>query len=109
MVGVNTRRIREYTMFFVSVLAGLAGVLIAIDYNLEPYASNLHAIRAYGRTIIGGVGSIPGVLLAGLITDTAENLGGFLFNSSYKEVYSFLIVFLFLLFRPQGMFGNKKD
>lgn len=109
IIGVSTRRIRGYAMALISLVAGIAGILIALEFNLEPFASNMHAIKAFGRTIIGGTGSIFGVILAGLITETAEQGGGFLLSSSFKEVYSFIIVFLFLLFRPQGLLGVKRE
>ena len=109
LIGINTRRIRYLTMLLASLAAGLAGVFIALEFNLEPYASNLQAIRAFGRTIVGGTGSIAGVIVAGLFIDTAEHVGGFLLTSTYKEIYSFAIVFLFLLFRPQGILGQKRE
>lgn len=109
VIGINTRRMRYIAMVLISILAGLAGALIATEYNLEPYASSLQAVRGYGRTIIGGIGSIPGVLLASVLTDGAENIGAFFVSSSYKEVFSFLFVFIFLLVRPWGLFGKKRD
>lgn len=109
IVGINTRRVRYYAMLLISLLAGVAGVLLALEFNLEPYASNLQAIRGFARTIVGGIGSVPGVLLSGLLMDGAEHIGGFFLNSSYKELYSFVIVFLFLLLRPQGLFGTKQN
>lgn len=108
IIGVSTRKIRYITILLASLIAGIAGILIALEFNLEPYASNLHAIRAYGRTIIGGTGSIIGVLVSGLIIDTTEHLGGFFMTSTYKELYSFAIVFIFLLIRPAGIFGSHK-
>lgn len=109
IVGINTQQVRYYTMLLISLLAGVAGILLALEFNLEPYASNMHAIRGFARTIVGGIGSVPGVLFSGLLMDGAEHIGGFLLNSSYKELYSFVIVFLFLLFRPQGLLGAKRD
>jgi len=109
IIGINTRRLRNYAMTLISLVAGIAGILIAIEFNLEPFASNMHAIKAFGRTIVGGTGSVAGAMLAGLLTETAEQGGGFLLSSSFKEVYSFLVVFLFLLLRPQGLFGQKKE
>lgn len=109
VLGINTRKIRYLTMLLVSGIAGVAGIFIALEFNLEPYASNMHAIRAFGRTIVGGTGSIAGVLLSGFLIDTAEQAGGYFATSTYKELYSFLIVFLFLLFRPQGILGAKRD
>lgn len=109
VIGINTRRIRYLTMLIVSLVAGVAGILIALEFNLEPYASNRHAINAFGRTIVGGTGSIAGVLLSGFLIDTAEQAGGYALTSTYKELYSFAIVFLFLLFRPQGILGSKRD
>lgn len=96
-------------MFLASLITGIAGVLIAIEFNLEPYASTMHAVRAFGRTIVGGTGSIPGVLLASFIMDGSEHIGGYAITSTYKELYTFVIIFLFLLFRPYGLLGQKRD
>ncbi len=109
IIGVSTRRVRYLTMGIISFLGGLAGVLIALEYNLDPYASTLHAVRMFARTIVAGVGSVPGVLASGLLIDSAENIGGYFISSSFKDAYSFILVFLFLLFRPQGLFGSKKE
>ncbi|MBI4135562.1 branched-chain amino acid ABC transporter permease [Candidatus Uhrbacteria bacterium] len=109
IIGVNTKRIRYLTMLLASLITGLAGIFIALEFNLEPYASTWHAILAYGQTIVGGTGSILGVFLAGLMTYGAEHIGGYVITSTYKELYAFAIVFLFLLLRPAGIFGKKRD
>lgn len=109
VIGINTKKIRYLTMLISSLLAGVAGVLIAIEYNLEPYASTLHAVRAFARTIVAGVGSPLGVLPAGIMMDGAENIGGYFLSNSFKEVYAFMVVVLFLFLRPQGMFGPKRE
>ena len=109
IIGINTRRVRYLTMALTSFIGGVAGVLLALEYSLDPYASTLHAVRMFARTIVAGVGSVPGVLFSGLLIDGAENLGGYFISSSFKDAYSFIIVFLFLLLRPRGLFGPKKD
>lgn len=109
IIGISTRAVRYRTMALISLLGGVAGVLIALEYNLDPYSSTLHAVRMFARTIVAGVGSVPGVIASGLLIDGAENLGGYFISSSFKDAYSFLLVFLFLLLRPRGLFGPKKD
>lgn len=109
IIGINTRRVRHLTMALISLLGGVAGVLIALEYSLDPYASTLHAVRMFARTIVAGVGSVPGVLVSGFLIDGAENLGGYFISSSFKDAYSFILVFLFLLLRLRGLFGPNKD
>lgn len=109
IVGINTKRIRALAITLASLLAGIGGILIALEYNLEPHAAATHAIRAFSRTIVGGVGSIPGVIVSGLLIESGENLGAFFISSSYQSILTFTLIFLFLIFRPQGIFGSRKE
>lgn len=107
VVGINARRMRHLAFMLGSTLAGLAGVLFALRVGLEPNQSVLLGLKGFFRAVIGGVGSIPGAIAGNLILETAENVGAFYFNSAFKEIFSFLAIFAFLLIRPQGLFGHR--
>lgn len=108
VVGINARRQRLVAFAIGSMIAGLAGVLFALRFGLEPNQSVAIGITAFIRAVIGGVGSIPGALAGNFLLETAENVGAFYFNSAFKEIFSFLAIFGFLLLRPQGLFGPRR-
>lgn len=107
IIGINPKHIRLATICLGSALAGVAGILFAIEYGMQPNLATGLTIRAFSRSVVGGVGSIPGALLGSVVIEAAEVFGGFYWVTAYKEVISFLIVFLFLLYRPKGILGNK--
>ena len=107
VVGINARRMRNFAFSLGSSMAGIAGVLFALRFGLEPNQSVLIGLRGFFRAVIGGVGSSPGAIVGNIIIETAENVGAFYFNSAFKEIFSFLAIFGFLIFRPQGLFGPR--
>lgn len=109
VIGINTRRIRHLAFALGSGLAAIAGILFACKFGLEPNLSLPVALKAFGRSVVGGIGSIPGAILGSLILETAENVGAFSVSSAFKDVFSFGVIFLFLLLRPQGLLGNRRD
>lgn len=109
VVGIDTRRVRHLAFAVGSALAGIAGILFAVKFSLEPNQSVLIGIKAFSRAVIGGVGSIPGAILGNVIIETAENVSAFYTHNAFKEVFSFLAVFGFLLFRPHGITGGRRS
>lgn len=109
VIGINTRRIRHLAFCLGSALASVAGILFACKFGLEPNQSLPVALKAFGRAVVGGIGSIPGAILGNLIIETAENVGAFYVSSAFKDVFSFVVIFLFLLLRPQGLLGQRRD
>lgn len=109
IIGINTRRIRHLAFALGSGLAAIAGILFALKFGLEPNQSLPVALKAFGRAVVGGIGSIPGAILGNLILETAENVGAFYVSSAFKDVFSFIVIFLFLLLRPHGVLGQRRD
>lgn len=107
IIGIATTRVRTGVFALASFLAGIAGVFFAIEYGLQPGLTTALAIKAFGRAVIGGIGSVPGALVGSILLDAVEVAGAWFWNSAYKEVVSFVMVFLFLLYRPSGLFGRK--
>jgi branched-chain amino acid transport system permease protein len=106
IVGVNVQQIRVITFFFCSFTAGIAGVLSAILFHLEPNRSLFYAMDAFSSAIVGGLGSVPGAVVAALGINFISDAGGFFLSSAFDDLFGFLLAFLFLLYRPQGLFGK---
>jgi branched-chain amino acid transport system permease protein len=92
-----------------SAIAGIAAILVSLEQNLEPMMGTSLMIKGFTGAIIGGIGSVPGAILGSFLLGFAENFGiGFL-PSGYKDAIAFIVLLLFLLFRPQGILGIKRD
>lgn len=107
VVGIDVRRVRLAAFLCTAFLAGIVGILYALEFDLNPSMGTEIAIRSFSRALIGGAGSIPGAVFGSFIIEGAEDIGAFFFTAGMKNVFSFAIVFLFLLFRPRGIFGEK--
>jgi branched-subunit amino acid ABC-type transport system permease component len=108
IVGISSKRIFAWSFVLGSAIAGVGGVLIALEQNLEPMLGTSLMIKGFTGAIIGGVGSVPGAVLGSFLLGLAENFGIWYLPSGYKDAIAFVILFAFLLFRPQGILGIKK-
>jgi branched-chain amino acid transport system permease protein len=110
VLGVGINRIYSLTFALGSALGGLAGVLVGLYYNaVYPSMGGMMGLKAFSACILGGLGSIPGAVIAGVFLGEIENLAVAYLSSGYRHVFSFAILILFLLFRPQGLFGKKES
>jgi branched-subunit amino acid ABC-type transport system permease component len=90
-------------------LAGVAGILVALETNIEPTMGFNVILKGIIASIIGGIGSIPGALLGGLFLGLGENLGIWQIQAGWKDAIAFGILILFLLFRPSGIMNVKPE
>ncbi len=107
IIGVNVRKIRYLVYAIAGVCAGAGGILFALEFNLEPGMPVMTAVRMFSRTLIGGVGSIPGALLGSFLSQIAVEFSTFFWKTQAQEAATFVLVFVVLLFRPQGILGKK--
>jgi len=92
-----------------SALAALAGGLWAVSGISFNYASgSLPAIKAFAVIIIGGLGSIPGAIVGGLLLGIAESFAAFFLGAAWKDAISFILLTIVLLFKPTGIFGGEE-
>ena len=109
VAGINPEKVILSAFAVGPALAGMAGVLVSLETNIEP-AMGMNAImKGVIASIIGGIGSIPGAVLGGFFLGLAENLGIWKIQAGWKDTIAFGILILFLLFRPQGILGAKED
>ncbi len=106
--GINDVRITHYAFFIGTALAGVAGVLIGLEQFLAPGGNINPIIKAFTATVIGGMTSVPGAIIGSYILGLAENLGEWFISAAFKDAIAFILLFLFLLFKPTGLFGSKK-
>lgn len=105
IVGINHIKIADISFFIGSCLAGIAGILIGLEQNLYPPMGTVLIIKGFTGAVIGGITYVPGSILGSYILGIAENLGIVFLPSGYKDAIAFGLLFLFLLFKPNGLFG----
>lgn len=106
-VGINPEKIYTKTFMIGSVLAGVAGILIGIEQNLYPTMGMSLAIKGFTGAVVGSIASVPGAVLGSFILGLVENIGIWWLPSGYKDAIAFVLLFVFLLFRPTGLLGVK--
>ena len=107
ILGINTDRVISYVFIIGAAMAALAGVLITMNYGtFDFYAGFIIGIKAFTAAVLGGIGSLPGAMLGGIILGVSEAQFAGLVNSDYKDVFSFSLLVLILIFRPQGLLGK---
>ncbi|VVB79309.1 Branched-chain amino acid transport system / permease component [uncultured archaeon] len=106
--GINERRVANYSFVIGSVLAGIAGILLGLEQTILPSMGTGLVIKGFTGAIIGGIGSVPASILGSYILGFAENYGIMFLPSGYKEAIAFVLLFIFLLFKPTGLFGKNK-
>ncbi|TWE02900.1 amino acid/amide ABC transporter membrane protein 1 (HAAT family) [Pseudomonas sp. AG1028] len=109
ILGINTDRVISYVFVIGASMGALAGVLITLNYGtFDFYAGFIIGIKAFTAAVLGGIGSLPGAMLGGLILGVAEAQFSGMVNSDYKDVFSFSLLVLILIFRPQGLLGRPQ-
>lgn len=107
--GINVNGAYVLTFLLGSALSGVAGILMAIYYNATaPTMGVLPGLKAFSAAILGGVGSIPGAIIGGLVLGVAENLGAAYISSQFKDAFAFIALVLVLVIRPRGIMGSRK-
>jgi len=108
VIGINYKRIADYSLILGSILAGIAGILIGLEQNLVPTMGTMLIIKGFTGAVIGGLLSVPASVLGSYILGLVENYGIWFLPSGYKDAIAFVLLFLFLLLRPKGLFGKKR-
>jgi len=108
IVGISAKKIYAWSFVIGSAIAGVAGILVGLEQNLEPTMGTNLMMKGFTGAIIGGVGSVPGAVLGSFLLGLVENFGIWFLPSGYKDAIAFIILFIFLILRPQGILGRKK-
>jgi branched-subunit amino acid ABC-type transport system permease component len=108
IVGINTERIIGYVFIIGSAIAGLAGVLVGFDTGIEPTMGLPLLLKGVIAAIVGGMGNVYGAFLGAYLLGFAENFGIWHISGEWKDAIAFVILILFLLFKPEGILGRKR-
>ena len=109
LMGINVKRMSIIAFGIGSALAGTAGALISPTYYIFPQVGSVFTLKAFVITVLGGMGSIVGATLGGVLIGVAESVGGVYIGSGWKDVIVFVLFLLVLLFKPSGLLGTSKD
>lgn len=112
LMGVNSNRVVSVTFMLGSALAAAAGVLVALNYNsLFPSMGSIPGLKAFCVVVLGGLGSIGGTIVGGLILGLVETMSdGYLSGMVIdKDAIAFVILIVILLIKPSGLFGKKVE
>lgn len=106
VLGINTRSVRRAVFFLTALWAAPAGILLGLEFNLDPNQGILLAVLGYASLVIGGVGRFAGPLVGALVLGQAEQLAVWYGGAGWKHAIAFILLFVFLLVRPHGIVGE---
>jgi branched-chain amino acid transport system permease protein len=107
LMGISTDKIIAITFAVGSALAAAAGVLIGMQIpKIDPLMGIMYGLKAFVAAVLGGIGSIPGAVLGGLLIGTSEVMVVGYLSSTYRDAIAFAILILVLILRPQGLLGR---
>lgn len=110
LMGINVERMDMLSFGIGAGLAGAAGTLWVVSGQVfNPYMGSIPAVKAFAIVIIGGLGSIPGAIIGGLIYGIAENFAILTLGGAWKDSISFIILILVLIVKPTGIFGESAE
>lgn len=108
LMGVNVNGTIALTFAIGSALAAIAGVLLCSAYpNLTPYTGSMPGIKAFTAAVFGGIGSIPGAMLGGILLGVIENLSKAYISAQLSDAIVFAVLIVVLLVKPTGILGKK--
>jgi len=107
ILGIPANKIIPLVFVIGSVMAAIAGSLVSLNYGSFNYAIGfIIGIKAFTSAVLGGIGSLPGAMLGGLLLGMAESLYTGFFESDYKDVFAFSLLILVLILKPSGLLGT---
>jgi len=108
LLGVDVNRVVLITFIIGSGIAGIAGVLDGIkNSNISPFMGLGAAVKGLIVMLLGGLGNVPGAMVAGLLLGMIEILSAAYIGTTERDLFSFLILILILLYKPTGLFGTR--
>ncbi len=110
LLGVDVNRVVRFTFFTSGALAGVAGVLTALVYlQITPFIGIRQGLIGMVAIVIGGLGNLRGAMIAGILIGIIEVMNDAYLTASYRDMIIFGLFFLFLMFKPEGLWGTTKQ
>jgi len=106
LMGIDTNLIISFTFFVGASLAGAVGVLYGMQYSVDPLMGVQPGLAAFVAAVLGGIGSLPGAMIGGVLIGVIENLVAGYLSSTYQSAITFLILILVLSVKPSGLLGR---
>jgi len=106
-MGIPTRRVLAFSWGLAALLGVIAGLFLAPALLLDPFFMLEPSLKGFAAAILGGLNSLPGAIVGGLILGVAESLAGGFISIAFKNTMAFVIIILVLLFRPEGLLGKE--
>ncbi len=107
LMGVNVKATYAAAFGLGAAMAGCAGVLLALIFPISPLSATPYLGKAFVVCVLGGLGSVPGAVVGGLVLGLVESFGAMAFGPEHAVTLSFALLILFLIFRPQGLLGKR--
>jgi branched-chain amino acid transport system permease protein len=107
LMGINPRRVYALAMGIAVITAAISGVLVGMTFTFYPHSGTQYLIIAFGVVIIGGLGSLPGTFLGGLILGVSQLAGGRIIGPGLQLLSGYIILLVILTIRPRGILGRK--
>lgn len=107
IAGIDTAKASSIIFITSGVLAAIAGALLAPIINAAPDVGIFPAVKSFVIVVVGGMGSIPGSIIAALLLGVLESFGAVYISYDYRDTYGLVLLILILMFRPQGLFGER--
>ena len=107
VTGLNVGRLYAVTFGLGAACVGAAGTLMLLLVDVQPYLATDYTLLSFVIVILGGLGSMPGALLGGLLVGVSESLSAYLVAPSMKSMFSFGLLIIVLLIRPEGLLGRR--
>ena len=108
MMGINVDFVISFTFFLAGVCATIAGALVGgYDQIVYPNMGFMAGLKAFAAAVLGGIGSLPGALLGGLIVGVSESMAATFLGSTYRDAIAFVILIIVLIVKPNGLFGRE--
>jgi branched-chain amino acid transport system permease protein len=108
LMGIDINKIIAFTFAIGSGLGAVAGVMVASNYGQAHYFMGfMLGLKAFTAAVMGGIGNLWGAMVGGLILGLVENVGLIFVRGDYKDIFAFVVLVLVLIFRPQGLIGEK--
>ena len=108
LMGIDINKIIAITFAIGSGLGAIAGVMVASNYGQAHYYMGfMLGLKAFTAAVMGGIGNLWGAMVGGLILGLVENVGLIFVRGDYKDIFAFVVLVLVLIFRPQGLIGER--
>ena len=116
LMGIGVNAVISFTFLLGGALGGAAGLLYALKFTrIDPYVGFMPGMKAFTAAVLGGIGNLTGALLGGIVLGMLESFAGAYlgtftmgaFGSEYKDIIAFLVLIVFIIFRPSGLLGEQ--